>query len=206
MTYLLEQEGVRKFILDWEHGSAPAPQAIEQLVDWRDILHARGLVGADPARYGGIGFGNLSRRTATGFLITGSQTGALPRLEAAHFCLVRGWDIPGNRLQATGPIAPSSEALTHAACYAANPAIHWVFHIHSPELWHAAPNLGLASTDPAIAYGTPAMAEALTALADHLPLPCLIRMGGHEDGLIAAGPTAEGTGAILLQRPAQVLA
>lgn len=203
---MLEQEGVRKFILDWEHGSAPAPQAIEQLVDWRDILHARGLVGADPARYGGIGFGNLSRRTATGFLITGSQTGALPRLEAAHFCLVRGWDIPGNRLQATGPIAPSSEALTHAACYAANPAIHWVFHIHSPELWHAAPNLGLASTDPAIAYGTPAMAEALTALADHLPLPCLIRMGGHEDGLIAAGPTAEGTGAILLQRPAQVLA
>ena len=203
----MEQEGVRKFTLDWEQGPAPASPAMEQLTYWRDILHAHGLVGADPARYGGIGFGNLSGRTATGFLITGSQTGALPTLGPEHFCSVMDWDIPGNRIQAEGPIAPSSEALTHAACYVANPAIHWVFHVHSPELWHAAPSLGLPSTDPAIAYGTPAMAAALAALAGHLPLPCLIRMGGHEDGLVAAGPTAESAGAILLvQRLAQALA
>ncbi len=194
----LDIEGVRKFTLDWQDQPARVVPEMGHLNYWRAIFRTQGLVGADRARYGGIGFGNLSCRSGTGFLITGSQTGALDTLDPIHFCLVTTWDIAGNHLQACGPTAPSSEALSHAACYDGHPEINWVFHIHSPGLWHAAPRLKLPTTRADIAYGTPAMAEAVAQLLHgNLTLPCLVHMGGHEDGLIATGSSAEDTGNIV---------
>lgn len=193
------EEGITKFALHWEHAAAPSQAEIATLQDWRDVLFARRLIGADPLRYGGIGFGNVSCRCPQGFLISATQTGALPTLTAAHFCTVTGWNIAGNQIHARGPQAPSSEALSHAACYAAHPDIHWVFHVHSPALWQAAERLGIPATPKDAEYGTPAMAEAISRLVRDACLPLLLQMAGHEDGIIAAGHTAAQCGVLLLE-------
>ncbi|MBU2848267.1 class II aldolase/adducin family protein, partial [Acidithiobacillus ferriphilus] len=92
------------------------------------------------------------------------------------------------------------------ACYDAHPEILWVFHIHDPLLWQQAAVLGLPATPPAAEYGTPAMALAVSHLAGQGRLPLLIRMAGHEDGLIAAGHDAGEIGAVLLNAVAEAQA
>ena len=202
----MTQEGVIKFQLDWHAGPVIACALRATLGHWRDVLHAHGLIGADPARYGGIGFGNVSCRCRGGFLITATQTGHLSTLAPEHFCQVTHWDIVHNRIYAEGPQPPSSEALSHAACYDAHPDICWVFHIHHPQLWRQAAALGFAATPPDAEYGTPAMALAVSDLAGKTHLPLLIRMAGHEDGLIAAGHDAGEIGAVLLNAVAEAQA
>ncbi|MCE5393801.1 MAG: class II aldolase/adducin family protein [Acidithiobacillus sp.] len=199
----MEPEGVTKFQLHWEAGEPPAAVLVRELEHWRTRLKAVGGVGADPRRYGGIGYGNLSRRVAQGFWITGTQTGALDRLGPEHFCLVTDWDIATNTVWAKGPLPPSSEAMSHAAFYVARPEIQWVFHAHFPTLWHQARDLQLACTPAPVAYGTPAMAQAVGSIAKTQPLPLLVAMLGHEDGILAAGATAKDTGQLLLRAVAR---
>ena len=71
---MTEREGVIKYSLDFTEGVLGEPASLEVLNAWRSIFKDTGLLGEDPGRYGGYGFGNLSVRTERGFLITGSQT------------------------------------------------------------------------------------------------------------------------------------
>ena len=194
----MEQEGVTKFRLDWNPGPAPERKIVDEIGGWRDRLVAIGGVGADPLRYGGIGFGNLSRRVPAGFWITATQTGELAHLDASHYALVCGWEIDRNHILAGGPARPSSESMTHAAVYAARREAQYVFHAHLPELWHHAGILGIPSTPAGAEYGTPGMAHAVGDIAAAASLPCTIRMAGHEDGMIAIGRSARETGEALL--------
>lgn len=195
---MTETEGVIKYRLDHEDGPLPPVEGLAELEAWRYALVRLALVGRDPARYGGLGFGNLSRRQHEGFLVTGTQTGQLERLAPEHFCWVRGWSLADNRIASRGPSRPSSEALTHAAVYQASPAAA-VMHGHSPQLWQRAAQLGLPVTDPAAAYGTPAMAEEVAALVSARPQDVLVlAMGGHEDGIVALGPDLAAVGAALV--------
>ena len=86
---MTETEGVIKFRFTRRPGNPPTDVEVAELEGWRAILHRLNLVGLDPARYGGVGFGNLSRRSreapALEFLVTGSGTGARPRLEPADY-------------------------------------------------------------------------------------------------------------------------
>ncbi|MDD5278297.1 class II aldolase/adducin family protein [Acidithiobacillus sp.] len=193
------EEGVTKFLLHWTPAAASDQAEITTLQDWRDVFFARQLIGADPQRYGGIGFGNVSCRSTQGFLVSATQTGELPTMSAENFCMVTGWDIRGNNIHAKGPKPPSSEALSHAACYDACSDIHWVFHVHSPVLWEAAARLDMPATPLDAEYGTPAMAEAISSIIRNAHLPVLLQMAGHEDGIIAAGNSAAQCGALLLE-------
>ena len=74
---MTEREGVIKYSLDFTDGVLGEPASLDVLDAWRSIFKDTGLLGEDPGRYGGYGFGNLSVRTDRGFLITGSQTGNL---------------------------------------------------------------------------------------------------------------------------------
>lgn len=204
-----QTEGVTKYRLTYRR-SAPADASLcAALIAWRWILAQLGMVGQDPGRYHGLGFGNLSQRVESpgGFLITGTQTGALESLTADHFCLVSETDTDANTVSARGPVKPSSEALTHGTVYAARPDVEFVFHCHHPLIWHAGDRLGLPRTPTDIAYGTAAMASAMAAvLAPPAALPRLVVMGGHEDGLVAAGRTAEETGSLLVTTLARAMA
>ncbi len=195
----MEEEGVTKFQLHWQASDPALPETFRELELWRTRLRAIGGIGADPRRYGGIGFGNLSRRCAEGFWISGTQTGELQQLGREHYSLVERWDITANTVWARGPVAPSSESMSHAAIYDRRPDIHWVFHVHIPELWRRAAAQDLPHTPAGVEYGTPGMALAVQDLASNAPLPLVLCMTGHEDGILAAGQNANSCGEALLR-------
>lgn len=199
----MDQEGVTKFDLRFNRGAPPPTSWIDALNAWRTRLHELKLIGQDPERYGGVGFGNVSGRVPAGvrglFLVSGTQTGHLPVLGAQHYSVVTRADVAANRLEAEGPVAPSSESLTHAMLYALDPRMGCVLHVHSPEIWRVADRLGLPATPADVAYGTPAMAEAVGQLhrAGRLRGGVFV-MVGHEDGVVAFGDSAEVAGRALV--------
>lgn len=213
---MTQQEGVIKFDLRFSP-APPLPMAeLAELNAWRCILFQLGLVGQDPGRYEGLGYGNVSWRrppfdappTERAFVISGTQTGGLAELGAEHYALVTACDPAANRVDATGPLRPSSEALTHGALYALDAGLRCVLHVHSPLLWHQAGALGLPRTDPGAAYGTPAMAAEVARLYAEPAVRAggILAMGGHEDGLVAFGADCEAAGMVLLRWLARALA
>jgi len=201
-------EGVIKFTLDHEVGEAPPAQLTAPLRAWFQILRSLELLGRRSDRYEGFAYGNLSHRTGEGLLVTCTQTSGRRQLETGDFTLVSAWSLAEYRLHSIGPCSPSSETLTHAMVYDEVPEAHWVFHVHSPEIWQAAPELGMPVTDPGAEYGTPAMARAVAGALEDMGRPTqgVLSMGGHEDGILAWGTTAGETGCRLLDALAAALA
>ncbi|MDT8441390.1 MAG: class II aldolase/adducin family protein [Desulfuromonadales bacterium] len=204
-------EGVIKFDLDVRPGPAPPAGWLRELDAWRELFRRLGLLGQDPRRYDGFGFGNLSRRRPDAddhsFVISATQTGGLPRLTPADYVLVETCDPARNRVRATGMSRPSSEALSHAVVYQTCAAIDWVMHLHSPDIFRAGARLGLPGTDPAAAYGSVAMAAEIRGLVSQtLPdKPLLLVMTGHQDGILACGGDADTVGALVVTTLAQAL-
>lgn len=179
-----------------------------KLVAWRELLALTGLVGQNPARYGGAGYGNVSARVGRPsegrgrrtFVTTGTQTSGKRCVDVGDFAVVERYDYRLNRVWSYGPVAPSSESLTHAALYDVGPQIRSVLHAHSPVLWRRARELRIPITDPAAAYGTPAMAEEVQRLYQTRGLAELriLSMGGHEDGIVVFGRSPEEAGRVLM--------
>lgn len=185
-------EGVIKYQLTFHEAPLVPMPDISRLEAARDRLRAAQLVGQDPGRYEGLGFGNLSERLGQSerFLITGSQTGHRPVLTVADYAEVLTADPEGNRLEARGQTRPSSEALTHALLYALSPQVGAVVHVHCPRLWGAGETLGLPCTPAEAPYGSPALVRAVRSLwqAGTLQQLPVFVMLGHEDGIVAWGP------------------
>jgi len=198
-----EQEGVIKYQLEYEQAPPVSADTLRELNAWRRILFLLGLIGQDPARYGGLGYGNVSQRLPASdrlFVISGTQTAPLATPGPEHYAIVNVCDPQKNYIKASGPVKPSSEALTHGAIYHADPAIHCVFHVHSPVIWRYAVRLGIPLTAPAAVYGTPAMAQEIEDLlkTDSYRNKHIIAMAGHEDGIISFGASAEQAGKVLV--------
>ena len=191
-----EIEGVTKFLI--EHSRSELDDIdVTALNYWREILLKLGLVGCDPLRYDGYGFGNLSQRTADGFVITGSQTGRKTSLSIADYAEVTGCQLQDNKVRSRGMTKPSSESLTHGAVYACCSEINVVFHVHCPEIWVAGDKLKLPTTPPKIAYGTIAMASTVAKLVEsNLGL---FNMAGHEDGVVVYGTELIEVGLLLVE-------
>ena len=203
----MQEEGVIKFDLRFSAGAPVSLESCRELNAWRSRLWQLALIGQDPDRYLGYGFGNVSQRlpattgdgNMTPFLISGTQTGGLPELNATHYAVVTACDVMHNRVEAYGPVRPSSESLTHGMVYAQSNDISVVLHVHSPDTWLAAERLGLPVTDAAVEYGTPAMALEVDRLFRETDVTeqKIFSMGGHEDGVIAFGETAAIAGSVL---------
>lgn len=182
-------EGYTKYAVRWT-GRAPLDRPeIAELERWRRPLFEAGLVGHYPEH--GIGYGNISIRTGgREFLITGTQTGHLPRTGAVHYALVTDYDIDGNSVSCRGAVQASSEALTHAAIYELDASIGAVVHVHEPRLWEC-----LLDREPAtradVAYGTPDMAREFRRLFQQTRFAerRLAAMAGHDAGIVAIGGT-----------------
>lgn len=197
-------EGVIKFKLEFQVGRPPVSDLVADLNRWRETLRRRGLIGQDPARYDGLGFGNLSRRmpgqNIMSFVITGTQTGHLKHLEPCHYAIVLSCRPKQNALIATGQVKPSSETLSHGVLYQASAKINAVMHLHSPTIFARADALNLPKTAADVEYGTPEMATEIDRLAKSIGFDqaALLIMAGHPDGILAYGPSMDETGALVL--------
>lgn len=197
-----EAEGVIKYRLEFTPGPPQGIDVLSELIGWQQILHTLGLLGRDSTRYGGLAYGNVSRRLPDGgFVISASQTGDLARPTPADYAVVRHWDCAGNHVSASGPAKPSSESLTHAALYDADPAIACVLHVHVPLVWQRRDRLGVASTAADVAYGTPAMAAEVTRLYRECGFAAqgILAMAGHTDGIVSFGPDPDQAGLPLIR-------
>ncbi|MEO1081062.1 MAG: class II aldolase/adducin family protein [Pseudomonadota bacterium] len=198
---MAEAEGVIQFAYTLEPGAATiATPLLAELRAWRSILRDLELLGEDPQRYGGFGYGNLSLRCSrSDFVITASQSSGEATLEPQDLVQISEVDFATFRVRAWGSRPPSSESLTHAMLYAADDTVQVVFHVHSPEIWNASQILDLPATAAEVPYGTPEMAEAVRALMAGLPRrPLLFVTEGHEDGVFAVGATPNECGSQLV--------
>ena len=206
------QEGVTKFQAHHRHAPLQVDKlggACGDLLSWRRVLHDLSVVGQDPNRYEGAGYGNMSARLhpfsyergKRRFLITGTQTGQPADLTVQELCVVETYDIKVNSVHSFGEIAPSSESLTHGAIYDLNPSIRFVFHGHVPAIWQGAKALRLPSTAANVEYGTQAMAFETRRLyrSTNLSESKCYTMGGHEDGVVTFGRTASEAGEVLVK-------
>lgn len=181
-------EGVIKFHCAWEEAPAIPDDEIKDLIEWRDRLHAAGLIGHDVVN--DVGYGNVSCRKPgeRQFIISATQTGNVSNASGGEFTRVVDYDIDANRVVCRGPRKASSESLTHAAIFDLDPQICTIVHVHSLQLWESLQGR-VPTTDPKVAYGTPAMAKEFRRLFrdTDLPVSRLAVMGGHDDGLISFG-------------------
>lgn len=189
-------EGVIHFVAHHQREALPElPDALcAQLLAWRRLVFDLGLIGQDPARYEGAGYGNLSvRLPGGGFLVTGSQTGGTRALTAQGLVVVDRVEVARNAVWSRGPVLPSSESMTHAAVYALDPGLTAVLHVHSPEIFGCAAALGLPLTSAEVAYGTPAMAAEVERLwrDGSLQKVGALVMPGHLDGVVSVGRDLE---------------
>lgn len=182
-------EGVVKYHAVHHDGHVQTHPLLNKLDQARTQLFDLGLVGVYPD---GVGYGNVSIRHESGCIISGTSTGATRILGAAGYCYVRNFYIVANTVFTEGPIQASSESMTHCAIYEANSAIDCVLHIHNLQLWRKLIDQGHPSTPEEIPYGTPQMALEMAAIVKRLANPCsLLVMAGHEEGIVAYGPTID---------------
>jgi len=211
VTPVAEQEGVIQFAYNLEPPSGePAPaELLAALNAWRSILRQLNMLGQEAGRYGGLGFGNLSARHAPGageFVISASQTGAAAELTDEHLVRVTNWNLERFWVEAQGHQPPSSETLTHAMIYAADPRISWIMHCHDPHIWRASDPLGLPHTPEHVRYGSPEMISAVALLLnDNQSRPLVFTTLGHEDGVFSCGPSARDSGGLLVSYLAKAL-
>ena len=204
----MEEEGVIKFDLRFTPGGPVKNEALVELNSWRHILWKHALIGQDPARYEGYGFGNISQRSGAPdepcgkrqFIISGTQTGHLETLDNRHYACVTAYDAEANQVVAEGPVRPSSESMTHGVIYDLDSGLRAVLHVHSPDIWKTAAAQGIPATRPSVEYGTPEMShevERLFAESDvsHIGI---FSMSGHEDGIVAFGQSVDQAGNRLL--------
>jgi L-ribulose-5-phosphate 4-epimerase len=155
----------------------------------RDELYLKRLIGAYD---NGIGYGNISIRLKDNlFLVTGSATGNIEKLNEDHYTIVTKYSFEKNSLDCIGRINASSESLSHAAVYESNKNINAVIHVHNFTMWNHLLNI-IPTTSPDVEYGTPEMAYEIKKLFENNPKNKIMKknifvMAGHSEGIICFG-------------------
>lgn len=188
----MSETGSVKFTADRTVEKLSDFPAFAELNLYRSKIRHLHLLGVDEE---GIGFGNLSVRDAEGssqFYITGSGTGRKESLEITDCARVIAFDLSRNWLEYAGPTVASSESLTHASIYAADPSVNAIIHGHDFSLWTKL-LAELPSTPAAVDYGTPAMAHAVAQLFQTTDVRAKhgFAMAGHREGVIFFGTDLE---------------
>ncbi len=192
--------GAVKFNCHWnQSGPVITDEQFEIINNWREVLYNMDLIGAYE---NGVAFGNLSIRIPGGhqFYITGSSTGEITELEPGHYVKVISFNIDDNAVQCIGPLKASSESLTHAAIYLADPGANAVIHVHDLELWQQLINK-VPTTNPAMEYGTSGLAQDILRLFNDSDVIAnrIIIMSGDRAGILTFGNDIDEAVNILMQ-------
>jgi ribulose-5-phosphate 4-epimerase/fuculose-1-phosphate aldolase len=187
----MSETGAIKFKAEQEKTALAKFSSFEALNRYRSKLWHLHLLGTDE---NGIGFGNVSVRETrdSHFYITGSGTGHKAELDLIDYAKVLSWDFSRNSLRYAGATVASSESLTHASIYEADPTVGAIIHGHSSSLWTTLLEEAPA-TPAAIEYGTPAMAHAVRRLFETTDVRArkAFAMAGHRGGVVFFGRDLE---------------
>ncbi|MBT4792987.1 MAG: class II aldolase/adducin family protein [Halobacteriovoraceae bacterium] len=192
------KEGIIKFKIQLKKASQIEQKLYLGIEKWRTILYKMNFIGECPTDK--VGFGNISQRISPqslNFVISGTQTGKFPLLDGSQYTKITECNLEKMFVSATGPIAPSSESLTHFAIYNSSPQINTIFHIHHQEFWQFLLENNFPKTSADIEYGTLAMAMATKNCIGNKSAG-IFAMEGHQNGIIAYGETPEQAGRIIL--------
>lgn len=120
-TIVHEKEGVIKYRLDFTSAGAVDESALTALQQWRLTLHQLGLIGQDPERYGGLGYGNISQAVSPISQSIDRDVNDLPErtwsevdnisADAAH--TARDFIISGTQTGELSELAPEHYALVN---------------------------------------------------------------------------------------------
>jgi ribulose-5-phosphate 4-epimerase/fuculose-1-phosphate aldolase len=190
----MQDEGVIKFHCIRTEAQLLHDSDVASLEEVRAQLYSNDWIGMDA---NGIGYGNISLRWNSGFIISATQTGSLPALSKEDYVFVSQADIASNTVYCTGLKDASSESMTHAVLYAIDSAIQSVIHIHDLAMWERLKDR-IPFIPAHIPYGTPEMAEAVATLYQSKKLNIqLFGMAGHTGGLVSFGKSPRETFIIL---------
>ena len=164
--------------------------SIKELSRWCRNLAS---ISSTPHRAGGFP-GNLSFRTADGFVITATEAN-LADIHKDDFVEVEYVDIEKKRIYVKGSKEPSSESFIHNAIYQQRPPVQAIFHGHSDLMLAHYRALKLQVTKNEQPYGTLAlMNEIKEALGDK----DILIIKNH--GFIALGKTMNETGQLVTEQ------
>lgn len=204
-----KSEGVIKFRMDFAVAEALTAVQLAELNAWRKVMVIMGMIGQTPERYDNYGFGNISRRLSAAempgwehpFVISGTQTGGIADLTPEHYATVLVCRPAENFVIAQGPMLPSAESMTHGVVYEQNKGITWVLHAHDPYIWQQRQPLNVPTTADDVAYGSPEMSAEVARLFRETDVAQrgIFAMGGHVDGIVTFGATAEEASGVLLR-------
>ena len=187
------KEGIIKFnITNWIKVPNLSKRIWGGIESSRKELYKLELIGYDEINK--VGYGNISERyNENEFVITASQTGQIISLGEENFSIILLADFDRNSVVCYGPAKPSSESITHAACYYNNSLINAVIHVHSRFLWEKLYNESCYSTPEDAEFGSIELSKAIAKIMKNALLdePCLVVMKGHQDGIIVAGKSIE---------------
>jgi L-fuculose-phosphate aldolase len=164
--------------------------SIKELSKW-----CRKLASISPTPHRAGGFpGNLSFRTADGFVITATEAN-LADIHREDFVEVEYVDIEKKRIYVKGSKEPSSESFIHNAIYQLRPPVQAIFHGHCDLMLAYYRALKLQVTKNEQPYGTLAlMNEVKEALRDN----DILIIKNH--GFIALGKTMNEAGQLVTEQ------
>ncbi len=186
---MILNEGVIKFgISKWNKTGSLGKGSFSGIERIRKKLYSLKLIGFDENAK--LGYGNISSRSkGNTFVITGTQTGNMARLDGSHYCTITNVDFNNNSVECEGPVLPSSESVTHAACYYSNEKIKAVVHIHHAGLWEKLIRNDCPATPADAEYGSVKLSGSIMDIAgsEKKISARTIVLKGHRDGIICFG-------------------
>ncbi len=190
-------DGVIKYTHRFKSHDLPKVELFKHIEFVRERLFALKLIGESC----GVGYGNISCRVDKDtFIITGTQTGDMPNLNAENYALVEKCDESSFFISSSGVAKPSSESFTHKTLYNLDPQINTIIHIHNNTIWnHMLKNRYLVTGD--VEYGTKEMAsetERIYKDIDPLTDPKFV-MSAHKDGAFFFGKSSQDAELALLE-------
>jgi hypothetical protein len=191
-------EGVIKFKFKLKPAKPFSSADYMSIEKWRATFFEMKLIGEYPREK--VGYGNMSERieATEQFIITGTQTGKKESLNGSHYTKVTNCNLSKCYVEATGPIAPSSETLTHYAIYSTCSQVKAIFHVHDKVLWNYMISKEMESTSEKVSYGSEAMAQEASKCIGHKTNGAFV-MKGHQDGVIIYGSSPQQAGKIVLE-------
>lgn len=183
------KEGKIKFNTVFASDRIPCNTRIKELKVWCERFQKYGLTPMVEGNY----TGNLSFRSAEGFIITASGLESKKNLTDDCFVYIQAYDDHTNTFFVEGKKKPSSESIMHHLVYINHKEVKAIFHGHNNLIVRYAENLKLPVTQKEFESGTIELAkEVIKVLEDNK----LIVLRNH--GFISLGKTMKKAGEMAL--------